>query len=358
MDHQMNTDDCAGKLRWFAEHACRGESPLYQHLCSNAAADERLIEMVKDTPAGQPVPNLFLAAIHYLLLSGTDHELAAFYPSCVRNSKSPQTAFPAFRDFCLANQASIKDLMSHRRVQTNEVRRCAYLRPAFASIARRTGSRPLALIEVGSSAGLNLIWDRYAYDYGTGEVYGPPAARVRITAELVGRQSLPLKDQSPVVVQRIGVDLHVPDVTRPDETRWLRSLVWPDQSDRMELLTAAIEELRADPPALIEGDALDLLPTLICEAPHEAMVCVFHCHTLNQFSEEQRGNFRSLLAESSRKRPVVQLSAEWILTPSPELKLDCWNEGECKSELLANVDHHGRWIEWLAEVDCATNPGR
>ena len=347
----MNAEECVRKLKWFAEHGCRGQSPLYDHLCSRTADDERLLQIVQATPDGQPVPNLFFAAAHFLLLSGTEHELGSFYRSCLIHPKPHDHAFPAFRDFCLANEAAIRSLMEHRRVQTNEVRRCAYLLPAFSYIARPIGSRPLALIEVGTSAGLNLIWDRYAYDYGTSKFVGRPDARVRITAEPKGDRILPLPDQPPAVAHRVGVDLHVPDVANSKEALWLRSLIWPDQPERMDLLITAIEELRADPPDLIEGDALDLLPTLIRAAPQEATVCVFHCHTLNQFSEAQRDEFSGLLATASTERPVVQLSAEWIFTPSPELRLFHWVGGKSRSEHLANVDHHGRWIEWLADVE-------
>ena len=160
---------------------------------------------------------------------------------------------------------------------------------------------------------------------------------------------LPLPDRPPAVAYRVGVDLHVPNVANPTEALWLRSLIWPDQPERMDLLIAAIKELRTDPPELIKGDAFDLVPELIREAPVEAPVCIFHSHTLNQFSEQQREQFSRLLAAASRERPVAQLSAEWIFTPSPELWLYQWSGGENRSEHLANVDHHGRWVEWLIE---------
>jgi len=169
MAHQ-NMEQAARTLRRFAEQACRDESPLYEHLCSRTADDERLLDIVSATPAGQPVPNLFLGTIHNLLLAGAQHELAAFYPSCVAEPKPHQHAFPAFREFCLAHEIVIRDLIAQKRVQTNEVRRCAYLLPAFMHVSRTTGDRPLALIDIGASGGLNLIWDRYAYDFGPGKV--------------------------------------------------------------------------------------------------------------------------------------------------------------------------------------------
>ena len=94
---------CARNVSRFAEQSCRGQSPLYEHLCSRTADDDGLIQIVKDTPEGQPVPNLFLAAVHFLLLSGAEHELGSFYGSCVNDPKPPKDAFPAFREFCLAS---------------------------------------------------------------------------------------------------------------------------------------------------------------------------------------------------------------------------------------------------------------
>jgi hypothetical protein len=334
-------------FRRFAATSCRGESPLYEQLCLCVADDPRLLEIVHAAPAEQPAPNLFLAAVHFLLLSGVEHDLGGFYGSCTAEQKPPQGVFPAFRDFCLTYEAAIQALMRQRRVQTNEVRRCAYLFPAFAQLADESAPHPLALIEVGASGGLNLTWDRYAYDFGTGRTWGCTESRVRIATELRGSGVLPLPEELPVVAHRVGVDLHVVNVADPAEALWLRSLVWPDQPERMKLLTDAIEECRSAPPELREGDALDLLPGMIHQAPSHAIVCVYHCHTLNQFSEQQRREFDQLLAAASLERPVIQLSAEWIFTPTPQLIRTRWQRGQSQSAHLADVDHHGRWIEWL-----------
>jgi len=188
--------------------------------------------------------------------------------------------------------------LATRRVQTNEVRRCAYLFPAFSFISQQSPENPLALIEVGSSAGLHLNWDRYAYDFGTGKLYDDPNARVRIQSEWRGTQQPQLPDSFPKVVDRAGIDLHIVDMNDPQEARWLRSLVWPDQPHRMKLINNAIKLLKAAPVRLIEGDGFDELPAVIEATPEESTVCVFHCHTLNQFSEKQRLQFDNLLART------------------------------------------------------------
>jgi hypothetical protein len=313
------------------------------------AEDERLLDILRATPQGQPVPNLLLAAIHFLLLGGVRHELARFYPSCDDEEPLPcDGAFAAFREFCLEHERTVRQLLTTRRVQTNEVGRCAYLLPALSLISRQNSETPLALIEVGTSAGLLLNFDRYAYDYGNGRQYGGPHARVLIQSEWKGSQSPSLCGSIPTVVHRVGIDLHPINLDDPQEALWLRSLVWPDQPNRLKLISDAIVQFQTTPAPLMEGNAIDLLPSAVESASAEATACVFHCHTLNQFSEQQRQDFALLLANVSTRRPLVQLSAEWIGTPVPQLRMIRWSNGHPIASHLANVDHHGSWIEWLA----------
>ena len=342
----MEADRAAMQLKSFAEKHCRGQSPLYDYLCSSMAEDDRLVEIVRTAPEGQPAPNLILAAVHYLLLGGVQHELAQYYATCAEAPLPAEKSYSVFREFCLEHEEEIRELLATRRVQTNEVRRCANLLPAFSIISQLQPDRSLAIIEVGTSAGLLLNWDRYAYNFGTGTRYGDPDAPVQIQSEW-RRSPPPLSAKTPpIVIDRVGIDLHVVDVNDEQESRWLRSLVWPDQPARMKLIAAAIQQFRWTPASLLEGDAFDLLPAAIESLSTESVVCVFHCHTLNQFSADRRQDFAALLSECSKQRPMNQLSAEWILTLQPELRWIQWEDGHPAETLLANVDHHGRWIEW------------
>ena len=116
----------------------------------------------------------------------------------------------------------------------------------------------------------------------------------------------------------------------------------------MKLINDAIDEFMASPARLIEGDGFDVLPAAIEGTLEESTICVFHCHTLNQFSDEQRPQFDNLLADISKQRSLIQLSAEWIFTSQPQLRMIRWSNGRSNTTHLANVDHHGRWIEWIA----------
>ena len=156
--------------------------------------DDDLLQIAAHTRPHQPPPNMLFAAVQYLLLSGIDHPLAAHYPIISGESHPPTPALPHFRDFCLRHRDRIVELIATRRTQTNVVRRCTCLLPAFAIVCREAHS-PLALIDLGASAGLNLNFDRYAYSYQRDgrEVsrWGPAGARVRLEAELRGDGELP-----------------------------------------------------------------------------------------------------------------------------------------------------------------------
>lgn len=148
----------------FAEREGKGSSPLYESLSIHIARDKELLQLASFVQEGQPVPNLLFGTVHFLLLKGKEHPLKEFYPSIVNEERACNEAFPAFKDFCSIYQNQIKELLQTRRVQTNEVRRCAYLYPVFCLIYEKV-KQPLAIIEIGTSAGLQLLWDQFSYSY-------------------------------------------------------------------------------------------------------------------------------------------------------------------------------------------------
>src|SRR5205085_2794304 len=115
------------------------------------------------------------------------------------------------------DDGTIEATILARSTQTNEVGRLATLVPAFAAVA----SGPIALIEAGASAGLNLFPDRYSYSWGDGTIGSGPL----LTAS--ARGPVPLPVAVPTVAWRVGVDLHPLDVADDDAMRWLSFLVWP-----------------------------------------------------------------------------------------------------------------------------------
>jgi hypothetical protein len=343
--------------RRFAQHArAYGEhSPLYERLSLGIAEDGNLLDLAACARSVPPT-NLFFAAVHLLLLGGARHPLAGFYDSVSEGALESGDPFPAFRSFCLEHAREIREILSTRRVQTNEVRRCALLLPAFGLAAQRAG-RPLALVEVGASAGLNLLFDRYAYDYGDGEMRGESGSAVRLRCEIRGDRPPPLPDELPEVACRLGIDLNPLDVRDGETVRWLEALVWPEEfACRAPLLRRAISTARSSPPALLAGDALDLLPEVLANLPEGATPCVFHSFTLNQFPIDAREEFSAILASHASRRNLYRVSVEWLGGgDAPVLSLSRYAQAGIEEQTLARCDDHGEWLCCL-ETDAQLHP--
>lgn len=346
-------------------------SPLYARLCLDIAADPDMLALLADADRATQVANLLFAAVHYLLLADPSHPLAAFYPDLAapapaidgrapsdpdrapalqgrEHPRPADEAYPFFRAFCLEHAAAIRHLVTTRRVQTNEVRRCAILLPAFALVARRAGGRPLALVEIGASAGLLMLWDQYRYDFGPAGTAGDPAAPLLLTCEPRGPHPPLLPTTLPTVVSRIGLDLNPIDVRDEDAMRWLRALIWPEHADRVQMLETAIAIARQHPPHIVAGNATQTLPTLLASAPPDAALCVYSSYALNQMPPDVRQRVLDALTTAAHTRDLYRISQEWYGGQAqPRLELFTYTAAETRSELLAHAESHGRWIEWL-----------
>jgi len=173
-------------------------------------------------PRDRSTANVFLAAVQYLLFRDTDHPLADYYPSVTDTPRGPDDALgDHLSDFCVTHEDDIRPLLETRRTQTNSVRRTAVLYPAISHIARQVDGPP-ALVELGPSAGLNLLLDRYRYEFGD-RTGGPVDAPTTVRTTVRGDEDPPLPDDPPAVHSRVGVDLNPMDVTGPDDTVEQRS---------------------------------------------------------------------------------------------------------------------------------------
>lgn len=187
------------------ERDYRGSSHLYEVLSSFVAGDVELLEIASHGQSA--VPNLFFGAVHFLLMQSEKESLAEYYPSLREPTKTGDDLFPLFRSFCIQHRKQMIKIVSSRIVQTNEASRCAYLFPAFAIVSNMVENAPLAMIDVGASAGLHLLWDLYGYDYGFDRIYGSPQSPVRIKSELRGTNKPKLPEKVPTVKSRFGIDL-------------------------------------------------------------------------------------------------------------------------------------------------------
>jgi hypothetical protein len=267
----------------FAVNEARGISEIYERLALAIAASPELLAFLASLPEDRRQPNLFLAAVRHLcgVPEGADRLV-----EIVR------------RDY-----RRIRAVMLSRTTQTNEPARCSVLLPILAQLPQ-----PLALLEVGASAGLCLLPDRYGYDYGAKRIEPPVRATGQAPVfhcKASGEVSLPAT--VPQIVWRLGLDLNPINLLSEDETAWLETLVWPGQVERAERLRAAIDIARSDPPRIVRGDLLTDLEPLMATAPKEATLVVFHTAVLAYVTSHER---RDEFAATVRKANAVWISNE------------------------------------------------
>jgi len=318
------------RYREFAETECRGYSDLYYRLALSVSEDAEVAVFIASMEETQP--NLFLASIQLL--------------TSPERMPAPGAAL---RAFVRRRGDEVRAVMRARRTQTNEVGRCAVLLPALPP-------GPLALVEVGASAGLCLLFERYAYEFGSTRL-GAASSAVRLRCAATG--PVPLPPAIPQIAWRRGLDLRPIDVRDDDAVRWLSACVWPEHHERRRRLEGAVAAARIDPPVVRAGDLIDDLPALLAEAPGDAQLVVFHSAVLSYVSRERRQEFADALAQASKRRDIIWLANEAIgivselpaVAPSGALRFlvarTRFANGQRRSELLALAHPHGAELAWL-----------
>jgi hypothetical protein len=319
------------------------------------AADGDVLAVLARAPRDGQQPVLVMAVVHYLLLHGLEHPLAAVYAG-----HSDADPAPLFRELVLDHADAVLDLLATRRTQTNEVGRSAVLAPAMTVVAERFGA-PLALIDAGSSAGLNLRCDRYRLDYGELGATGPADAAVRIECHVVAGRP-PIAPALPPVAARVGIDRAPVDLDDADAARWLLACTWPD-TGRLARTEQAIAEARRDRPDIVAGDVFEELPRVLERLPREAIACVLTTWVLAYSRRDGRQAFVGLLRNAGRRRPVAWISAEDpnVLphfepgdlpdhdgTRPSLLGLTVCDGDRFDARILGYVHPHGLWMDWRA----------
>ncbi len=286
----------------------------------------------------------WLGAAHDLALSGEIPALSAAYPSPGAPG-DPGAAWKVLADAMIAEPDRFVDFMSHEP-QTNEVRRSACLLPGFVALAEATGLA-LRLFEIGASAGLNQLWDRYAYDFGPGRTWGDPASPVRLEAEWRGPWSA--LDSPVTVISRAACDRKPVDIRDPVARRRLKAYVWADQFDRLAWLEAAIATALANDTRVDAEDAVTWTESRAGPAVG-AVTVLFHSIFWQYMPDASKGSLTRVIGGLGAKATLDAPFAWLRMEPPPEnlaiveLRLTLWPGGE--DRLLAHVHPHGAWVAW------------
>jgi hypothetical protein len=326
----------------FLQHRERdytGSSELYGMLSGFVVEDPDLLDIASFGPT--PRPNLFFGAVHYLLKRSKAETLTKYYPSLHQPVNTGDDLFPIFRSFCLSHKEELIQIVSSRTVQTNEVSRCAYLYPAFAVASAIVRHVPLALIDVGSSVGLHLLCDRYGYDYGSGIILGDKNSPVVIESELRGSSHAIFGDMALRIGSRI--ELHPISPYSSDDISWLNAPIWPEHEARRKLFYSAIDLLKQEKSSftIFEGDAAEVLPTVLSKVPSDEVPCVYQTHVWRQLSDPAKTKMVDILESFGRDRAIIFVSA------LNQLRLYLYAPSGDRHWTLANYEQHGRWIDWL-----------
>ncbi|AXJ08529.1 DUF2332 domain-containing protein [Arthrobacter sp. PM3] len=336
--------DTAQWYRHFGTEDAPASSPCYAEWSVGIAGDAELIRRIDRWPHNKRQPLLILAAARFL--------------------GAQISPYQDFREFLLTRWDEVSGVVLSRATQTNEAGRCAALLPSLARIAAAEG-RPLALIEVGASAGLGLFPDRYGYEYvdaqsarttrlvPAGAVPGTFPVLRCVTAGLV-----PLPAELPRVAWRAGIDLNPLDVADPDDVAWLEALVWPEQEFRRERLRQAIAIARERPPLLVAGDLNEQLVELAGRAPADAALVVFHSAVMAYLDAAGRSRFRRTMADLATERGCHWLSNEGhtvIAQADGSTVVPEMDDARLRGRFLVLQDGqptaiagpHGQSLEWL-----------
>ncbi|TDW23183.1 DUF2332 domain-containing protein [Kribbella kalugense] len=425
-DRSAASRTLAQKYRRFAEVEATKTSPLDERIALAISESDEALAAIETAPARKRHPALILAALHDLALTDHAPALATAYATASQPGHTAPTATPAPNpdeapgpepdappglepdappglepvaaaglesvaaaglrrpagsgasesgvglgadadlaavavDTLVRMTEAVVSIAVRRKVRANEVGHHAVLYPAISEVARRVGANTVGLIDVGCSAGLNLNVDRVGITYGNGQSLGDPSSAVQVSASIVGDRPVPALTV-PEVVARIGIDLDPIDVTDADEARWLRACLPPDQPERIARLEAELTLAATNPPLLLQGDAIELLPDALARVPADALPVVTTTWALSDLPLESRLRFLQLLDEAATDRPVAWVSVEGVgVAPSIPtfgdrrasghsiIGLAVFDHSSLHAEAVGRCWLRGQMLAWLAD---------
>ena len=364
--NRATTDDewrdlLSARFLEFADTECAG-LPLYDRISRGASGDPGFLELLLAAPPGQRRPVLLLAALHDLVLDQHDVPAARWFPSVTGQPVPIGDPWPDVRETALDHAARLTSVCATRCTQTNEPNRSALWAVAVPWIAADVDT-PIALVELGCSAGLNLRWDRVSVELDGHTIRHPGATPVVSTRS---RPSRPPVERFPEIVARVGVDTSPVDLTDPIARRWLLACVWPEQTDRLDRFDAAVAAYLTDPdpPSIVVGDALDELADIVDSLASDVHLVIYWSWFLTYVERSRRealDQFLDLIGQG-RSLSVISAEASGIsprfvdpgrpgdrgLETRTVVGVSRWRHGQRRDEVVARCHPHLQWIDWLA----------
>lgn len=283
-------------------------------------------------------------ALHWLARSGKARELAALYPPL---ETKPEALWEAIKSAIERHDDALHDFLDSPP-QTNEVSRSSALLGMGLRLAERY-QMPLALYEIGASAGLNLAFDLYRYTLGEDREWGNPDSLVQIGSEWRGNE--PPLDVELEIVSRAGCDRNPLDPHDPESVERQLAYIWADQHERIGRISAALMAAASMPYVVEKADAADWVEAQLAEPPAEGIVRVFFHTIVWQYlpiatRDRITAAFEAAGARATEQTPLVWMYMEAEDHPAGAiLKQTIWPGGEIETAGLA--DYHGRWVDWV-----------
>jgi len=341
-------DQCRRQAGWCVSLG----SPLYGDLLARCAdayekggALRTLLQPHENDSESSALPLRLMGSVHRLVLEAKANELARFYPS-VGGNVDFGGAWIAFASTVEQHASSLRQLINNP-VQTNDVGRSGSLLGGFGVIAERT-RLPLRLLEIGASAGLNLCWDQYRYDWPTGG-WGNVSSAVRLEGVFVGE--VPFIPPAIKVIERAACDLSPIEIRNDTGKLTLLSYIWPDQQDRINRLKAAISMAGAVPYVVEKAHGGDWLPKRLEKFFDRATTVVFHSLVWQYISESERESIARTIEEAGA-RASAHAPLAWLrLEPNNkrfEIRLRLYPGFE--EHLLATTGPHAPSVRWSLSV--------
>ncbi len=341
--------DIAHGIREQAAHVLANDAPLTARIClallplltSSTACGTRLREWPGKVLA-DALPLRVAGGLHWLHLTGRDDRLWPVY----RGELTDQDAVDALVLAVVADHDAALLPWFDGPPQTNEAGRSASFMAGLAWLSLRVGPR-FALHELGASAGINTMMDRYFYDLG-GVCFGPPDSPMRIIPDWRG----PPPPSAPVeIVSICGCDQAIIDLSDVDAAMRVKAYVWPENHARLTRMDAAIKLVTAQRPSLTQADAADWVEAVLADPQQPGVTRVINHSIVWQYIPEDRRARITAAIESAGMRATAERPLAWLMletnraTFRHELTVRYW-PGGAQPALLGEAQAHGAWVEW------------